>query len=133
MHFLNIVSTVIIFVVIGLLGEGIASVFNSLPWVFIIFVTSIPIAIILLLLKDYIFRNKNTPKYKDITESDVQYIKVLAQDFLKKKDRQLNTDDYKTFFELVKENNIEVTNSYDTDVPYSIREILYSTYIKKFK
>ena len=134
---LKITCTTILFVVIGILfaDEDIISIHDVSPLAFIIFVTSIPIAIILLLLKDYIFGNKkniiNTHKYKDITESDKQHIKVLAQDFFKKKKGQLNEDDYETFFELVKGNSIEVANNYATNVPYSVREILYSAYLKK--
>ena len=137
MHLFNIVVDVIIFITIGVLfaDGGLGTLFN--PWIYIILLSAIPITIILLLLKNCFHGNKkhviNTHKYYDITESDVKRIKILAKDFLIKKKRQLNEDDYKEFFELVKENNIEVANSYATDVPYSIREILYSAYLKKLK
>lgn len=69
-------------------------------------------------------------------EFSLQSIKTLAEDFINRtislNKPELNDDDYKKFYKLVKENNIKVENNYSTDVPYQIRSILYDAYVKKY-
>lgn len=74
---------------------------------------------------------------KEKQEREFQLIKTLAEDFINKtitlNKSELNRDDYKKFYGLVKEHNIEVENNYATEVPYKIREILYNAYLKKMR
>ena len=83
----------------------------------------------------YMVKCTNRKKHKN-EEFDLQSIKTLAEDFINKtitlNKPELNNDDYKKFYELVKENNIKVENNYSTDVPYKIRSILYDAYVKKY-
>lgn len=73
---------------------------------------------------------------KEKQEFNSQPIKTLAEDFINKtitlNKPELNNDDYKKFYKLVKENNIKVDNNFSTDVPYQIRSILYDAYVKKY-
>lgn len=75
-------------------------------------------------------------KVKEKQEFNLQPIKTLAEDFINKtitlNKPELNNDDYKMFYELVKENNIEVDNNYSTSIPYQVRSILYDAYVKKY-
>lgn len=81
----------------------------------------------------YMVKCTHRKKHKN-EEFDLQPIKTLAEDFINKtitlNKPELNNDDYKKFYELVKENNIKVENNYSTDVPYKIRSILYDAYVK---
>lgn len=83
----------------------------------------------------YMVKCTHRKKHKN-EEFDLQSIKTLAEDFINKtitlNKPELNNDDYKKFYELVKENNIKVENNYSTDVPYKIRSILYDAYVKKY-
>ena len=74
---------------------------------------------------------KSTTRREEMGLSEAEYerLKTLAENFVNKK-KILNEDDYKKFYEIVKENNIEIPNNYSTDVPYYIRELLYSTALK---
>lgn len=73
---------------------------------------------------------------KEKQEFNSQPIKTLAEDFINKtitlNKPELNNDDYKKFYKLVKENNINVENNCSAEVPYQIRRILYETYVKKY-
>lgn len=75
-------------------------------------------------------------KVKEKQEFNLQPIKTLAEDFINKtitlNKSELNNDDYKKFYELVKENNIEIDNNYSTSIPYQVRSILYDAYVKKY-
>lgn len=75
-------------------------------------------------------------KVKEKQEFNLQQIKTLAENFINKtitlNKPELSNDDYKKFYELVKENNIEVDNNYSTSVPYQVRSILYDAYVKKY-
>lgn len=75
-------------------------------------------------------------KVKEKQEFNLQPIKTLAEDFINKtitlNKSELNNDDYKKFYELVKENNIEIDNNYSTSIPYKVRSILYNAYVKKY-
>lgn len=77
----------------------------------------------------------NCKKHKK-EEFNLQPIKTLAEDFINKtitlNKPELNNDDYKKFYKLVKENNINVENNCSTEVPYQIRSILYDAYVKKY-
>ena len=65
---------------------------------------------------------------KQIEELAIQYI----ENKIKSAEDNLSFDDYKKFNNIVQiENNIKVPNAYNTEVPYPIREILYTAYLKK--
>lgn len=65
---------------------------------------------------------------KQIEELAIPYI----ENRIKSVEDDLSFDDYKKFNNIVQiENNISVTNDYNTEVPYIIKEILYTAYLKK--
>lgn len=67
-------------------------------------------------------------KKKQIEELATQYI----ENKIKSVEDDLSFDDYKKFNNIVQiGNNIKVPNDYNTEVPYQIREILYTAYLKK--
>lgn len=67
-------------------------------------------------------------KKKQIEELAIQYI----ENRIKSAEDNLSFDDFKKFNNIVQiENNIKVPNAYNTEVPYQIREILYTAYLKK--
>ncbi len=67
-------------------------------------------------------------------EQNLDILKILAEKYVSETitfDKpELDQDDYKYFYELLKENNIEVENDYATEVPYEVRTVLYEAYIK---
>ena len=65
---------------------------------------------------------------KQIEELAIQYI----ENRIKSVEDNLSFDDFNKFNNIVQiENNIKVPNGYNTEVPYQIREILYTAYLKK--
>lgn len=77
-------------------------------------------------------------KEKSIQNVNSQFIKSLAEDFINEtisnNKVELNEKDYEKFNNIFQiENNIKIPNSYNTNVPYCIREVLYSVYLKKIK
>ena len=78
-----------------------------------------------------IIYNQKSSQYvrtKQIEELAIQYI----ENRIKSVEDDLSFDDYKKFNNIVQiENNISVTNDYNTEVPYIIKEILYTAYLKK--
>ena len=65
---------------------------------------------------------------KQIEELAIQYV----ENRIKSSEDDLSFDDYKNFNNIVQnENNTKVPNDYNTEIPYQIREILYTVYLKK--
>lgn len=68
------------------------------------------------------------------SEKDIRKIKNLAEKYISEiitEDKTEPTqEDYRNFYELIKENNIEVENDYTTSVPYVVRSLLYKAYLK---
>lgn len=70
---------------------------------------------------------------QDMKKNQIEEFAVIyIENRIKSPDDELSFIDYKKFNNIVQvENNIKVSNDYNTEVPYCIREILYNTYLKK--
>ncbi len=102
----------------------------------LIFIITIFTIITIIILHDYL-KTKEVEQGKiQLEKIQSQQIKVLAEDFIKKtithNKTELDSDDYKKFYELIKSHHIEIKNNYAVDVPYQVRCILYETYVKKY-
>ncbi len=136
MHILAIIWNIIIVVIIGMLfSDGGPNFFEDLLWIFIfsILITAIVLRIIYKINKNksYIsihLKKEESENMKKIRELAILYI----ENRIKSVEDDLSFNDYKKFNNIVQtENNIKALNNYNTEVPYSIREILYTAYLKK--
>ncbi|MBQ9245392.1 hypothetical protein IJ182_03895 [bacterium] len=79
--------------------------------------------------------NKCNPTYLGF-ETDKKVV-LLAQNYITeflKENNELDFNDYKKFNNIVQnENNIKIKNNYNTEVPYCLREILYTVYLDRKK
>lgn len=83
-----------------------------------------------------IFVDDFNKKYEEKQSQIKQKIKALAEKYIDKTITQekfeLEQDDYKNFYEIVLENNIDIKNNNTVDVPYEVRTILYEAYLNKY-
>lgn len=74
-------------------------------------------------------------KQAKILEQKKQLLNNLADNFIKKalspEKEELNRNDYIEFYNLVKKEGIDAENDYNTEVPYKIRNALYTAYLKQ--
>jgi len=95
------------------------------------------IGIIALLCVIFIIVNEKSDKEQPEEQAQrKQNIKKLAEKYIDEtiaKDKfELEPDDYKKFYEIVLENNIDIKKNNATGVPCEVREILYSIYLNKY-
>lgn len=74
-------------------------------------------------------------KQANILKRKKQLLNNLADNFIKNvmtpEKEELNRNDYLEFYKLVKKEGIDVKNDYNTEVPYKIRNALYTAYLKQ--
>ena len=123
----------IMFIVGPLLFEGICEAFSIFWKVLLAIIIISTVKLIIKCFKtenisDNICKQENVETKNQIKELAIQYI----ENRIKSSEDTLSFEDYKKFNNIVQmENNIKVSNDYNTEVPYQIREILYSVYLKK--
>lgn len=79
---------------------------------------------------------KYEKEQSDKQEQRKQKLKALAEkyinDTITQEKFELEQEDYKKFYKIVLENNIDIKNSNAVDVPYDVRSILYDAYLNKY-
>lgn len=69
-------------------------------------------------------QQENAKRIKNLAEKYIN--EVITED-----KTELTQEDYKNFYELVQENNVEIEYDYPASVPYIVRSSLYDSYIKR--
>lgn len=82
------------------------------------------------------FNKKHEKEQFDKREQRKQKLKALAEKYINETITQekfeLEQEDYKKFYKIALENNIDIKNSNAVDVPYDVRTILYDAYLNKY-